>query len=179
MKCVSIPNCRTNLAPRLLRHASRRECAGRFAEHTASSPTRAPEGRKMRRAGSFVALGILMCATGAHAYRPEGPVKGPFLLGRRADRRRHVDVATELGGERIRLIGIDTPETKDPNRPVDPFGPEALRPSPHVYWLVVPSGLRRTPNSAIAMVAFLRTSTYEDPNGTWRAGMTSTSRKRT
>ncbi len=32
-----------------------------------------------------------------------------------------------MGGERyrVRYIGIDTPETKDPSRPVEPFGPEA------------------------------------------------------
>ncbi len=29
------------------------------------------------------------------------------------------------GGERVRLIGIDTPETKDPRRPVECFGREA------------------------------------------------------
>ncbi len=34
-----------------------------------------------------------------------------------------------LGGrkERVRLIGIDTPETKDPRRPVECFGKEAAR----------------------------------------------------
>ncbi|GAB6167415.1 hypothetical protein JCM19992_34150 [Thermostilla marina] len=30
-------------------------------------------------------------------------------------------------GTRVRLIGIDTPETVAPNRPVEPFGPEATR----------------------------------------------------
>ncbi len=29
------------------------------------------------------------------------------------------------GGERVRLIGVDTPETKDPRRPVEYFGREA------------------------------------------------------
>ena len=28
-------------------------------------------------------------------------------------------------GERVRLIGVDTPETKHPRKPVEPFGPEA------------------------------------------------------
>ena len=28
-------------------------------------------------------------------------------------------------GERVRLIGVDTPETKHPNRPVEHFGKEA------------------------------------------------------
>jgi micrococcal nuclease len=29
------------------------------------------------------------------------------------------------GGEHVRLIGVDTPETVDPRRPVEPFGKEA------------------------------------------------------
>ena len=29
------------------------------------------------------------------------------------------------GDERVRLIGVDTPETKHPTKPVEPFGPEA------------------------------------------------------
>jgi micrococcal nuclease len=37
------------------------------------------------------------------------------------------------GGERVRLIGIDTPETKKPNTPVQCFGPEA---SVHLAQLV-------------------------------------------
>jgi micrococcal nuclease len=36
-------------------------------------------------------------------------------------------IDVEIGGrpERVRLIGIDTPETKKPNSPVECFGPEA------------------------------------------------------
>jgi micrococcal nuclease len=36
-------------------------------------------------------------------------------------------IDVDLGGrtERVRLIGIDTPETKKPNTPVECFGPEA------------------------------------------------------
>ena len=36
-------------------------------------------------------------------------------------------VDVDLGGrtERVRLLGIDTPETVDPDRPVECFGPEA------------------------------------------------------
>lgn len=29
------------------------------------------------------------------------------------------------GDEKVRLIGVDTPETKHPTKPVEPFGPEA------------------------------------------------------
>jgi micrococcal nuclease len=35
------------------------------------------------------------------------------------------DTIEVAGGERVRLIGMDTPETKDPNRPVGCFGKEA------------------------------------------------------
>ena len=35
------------------------------------------------------------------------------------------DTLVVSGGERIRLIGVDTPETKHPNKPVQPFGKEA------------------------------------------------------
>lgn len=31
------------------------------------------------------------------------------------------------GGERVRLLGVDTPETVHPRIPVEPFGPEASR----------------------------------------------------
>ena len=40
-----------------------------------------------------------------------------------------LDIAFEVDGraviERVRLIGVDTPETKKPNTPVECFGPEA------------------------------------------------------
>ncbi len=41
--------------------------------------------------------------------------------------RRVVDGDTLLldDGNRVRLIGVDTPETKHPDRPVEPWGPEA------------------------------------------------------
>jgi len=35
------------------------------------------------------------------------------------------DTFVLTGGERVRLIGIDTPETVHPKKPVEPFGPEA------------------------------------------------------
>lgn len=35
------------------------------------------------------------------------------------------DTLVVSGGERVRLIGVDTPETKDPRRPVGCFGQEA------------------------------------------------------
>jgi micrococcal nuclease len=38
-----------------------------------------------------------------------------------------IDVNIDGHRERVRLIGIDTPETKKPNTPVQCFGPEATR----------------------------------------------------
>lgn len=35
------------------------------------------------------------------------------------------DTVVLQDGQRVRLIGVDTPETKHPARPVEPFGPEA------------------------------------------------------
>lgn len=35
------------------------------------------------------------------------------------------DTLVISGGDRVRLIGVDTPETKHPNKPVQPFGKEA------------------------------------------------------
>ena len=36
-----------------------------------------------------------------------------------------VDVSVDGKVERVRLIGIDTPETKKPNTPIECYGPEA------------------------------------------------------
>ena len=36
-----------------------------------------------------------------------------------------IDVGSSAGRHRIRLIGADTPEVKHPNKPAEPFGPEA------------------------------------------------------
>jgi micrococcal nuclease len=36
-----------------------------------------------------------------------------------------IDVAINGRTERVRLIGVDTPETKEPGKPVDCYGPEA------------------------------------------------------
>lgn len=37
------------------------------------------------------------------------------------------DTLVLVGGQRVRLIGADTPETKHPDRPVEPWGPEATQ----------------------------------------------------
>ncbi len=46
---------------------------------------------------------------------------GPYLVQRVVDG----DTLLLAGGARVRLLGVDTPETKHPHRPVEPLGPEA------------------------------------------------------
>jgi endonuclease YncB( thermonuclease family) len=46
---------------------------------------------------------------------------GQYLVERVVDG----DTLVLAGGEKVRLIGVDTPETKHPTKPVEPFGPEA------------------------------------------------------
>lgn len=46
---------------------------------------------------------------------------GPYRVQRVVDG----DTLVLDGGTRVRLIGVDTPETKHPNKPVEPLGPEA------------------------------------------------------
>ena len=46
---------------------------------------------------------------------------GEYLVERVVDG----DTLVLAGGEKVRLIGVDTPETKHPTKPVEPFGPEA------------------------------------------------------
>ena len=55
---------------------------------------------------------------------PKGRLLGPFPVARVVDGDT-IRVATDDGEVRVRLIGIDTPETVSPNEPVGCFGPEA------------------------------------------------------
>jgi micrococcal nuclease len=75
---------------------------------------------------------ILCIAVLATACRPGSPPAPttPSLLGPNATMLRVVDgdtIDVTIAGrrERVRLIGIDTPETKKPNTPVQCYGPEA------------------------------------------------------
>lgn len=56
-----------------------------------------------------------------------GPAVGDLPAGLDVTVERVVDGDTIVvsGGERVRLIGVDTPETKDPRRPVGCFGKQA------------------------------------------------------
>lgn len=81
-----------------------------------------------RRSLFLITIGscALLCAPGCTAT---GPPAGTRASGR-AQMVRDIDgdtIVVRLGGrtERVRLLGIDTPETKDPRKPVQCFGHEA------------------------------------------------------
>ena len=81
---------------------------------------------------ALAALALVPAACGREPAEPAptlAPASGNLPAGVDAVVRRVVDGDTiEIsGGESVRLIGIDTPETKDPNRPVGCFGQEASR----------------------------------------------------
>lgn len=67
------------------------------------------------------------CDRSSPAPPTPGPATGSLPAGLDVTVERVVDGDTIVvsGGERVRLIGVDTPETKDPNRPVGCFGREA------------------------------------------------------
>ena len=81
---------------------------------------------------------------------PPGPAAGPAgraepappgtAAVRAGGRRRHAWSLRIAGGEeRVRLIGIDTPETVKPDTPVECFGPEA---SAHLHGSCCPPAPR-------------------------------------
>lgn len=73
-------------------------------------------------------LGGSLSGSPAPPPRP-GPAAGGLPAGLDVTVERVVDGDTIVvsGKERVRLIGVDTPETKDPRRPVGCFGKEASR----------------------------------------------------
>lgn len=96
----------------------------------------------MRRIGSLLALVVLCAACG----RSQGPALGTG----EAVVKRVVDgdtIIVHVGGrdERVRLIGIDTPETVDPRKPVQCFGKEA---SAHTHELLPPGTVVRLERDA-------------------------------
>ena len=62
----------------------------------------------------LVLLSALVCGFGE-------PPPEEFLVERVVDG----DTIVLVGGERIRYIGVNTPETKDPRKPIEHFGLEA------------------------------------------------------
>ena len=63
-------------------------------------------------------LNLLGCSAADRAV----PIDGNY---RTVERVIDGDTLVMEKGERVRLIGVDTPETKHPNSPVEPFGKEA------------------------------------------------------
>ena len=69
-------------------------------------------------------IGLLLEHYGLIEVIPSGTVSeesGKYLVVRVVDG----DTLVLQNDERIRLIGVDTPETKHPSKPVEPLGPEA------------------------------------------------------
>lgn len=78
----------------------------------------------------MLCIAVLATACGDPARPTSAPPTTPTALAVNA-RVAHIvdgdtiDVVIDGRRERVRLIGIDTPETKKPNTPVQCFGPEA------------------------------------------------------
>jgi micrococcal nuclease len=73
-------------------------------------------------------IGFVLFLLGAYFGRDFLPVAtAPAGTGEGVLVERVVDGDTLVisGGERVRLIGVDTPETKHPNKPPEPFGSDA------------------------------------------------------
>jgi micrococcal nuclease len=72
---------------------------------------------------ALVAIVLMAGLTGCHhPATPSG--RGDAVIAKDVDGDT-VDVSVHGHHERLRLIGIDTPETKDPRKPVQCYGPEA------------------------------------------------------
>ena len=71
-----------------------------------------------------VVLSVAACSSGGSADTAPGTLHGPYPVTRVVD---GDTVRVDRDGQEIvvRLIGLDTPETVAPDRPVECFGPEA------------------------------------------------------
>ncbi len=85
---------------------------------------------RTRRKLLTVLAGLATLLIAAYLKRVAPPEPQPSAPPRLSDTRQCVrvvdgDTIVLDGGERVRLIGVDTPETVDPRRPVQRFGKEA------------------------------------------------------
>ena len=81
-------------------------------------------------------LVAILVAILARFWQEYGRPVAPESLAEGAHQvRRVVDGDTFVldSGARIRLMGVDTPETVKPNHPVEPFGPRP-RSLPKIFW---------------------------------------------
>ncbi|MGH9157906.1 MAG: thermonuclease family protein [Acidimicrobiales bacterium] len=78
-------------------------------------------------ASVVISVGAGACASSSGREPTPGPAADGLPAGLDVTVERVVDGDTIVvsGGERVRLIGVDTPETKDPRRPVGCFGSQA------------------------------------------------------
>ena len=87
-------------------------------------------GRHFPRCVVALTLALTAAAFSAESYARDVPASPPATLEAAADWRRVTrvvdgDTIVLDGGERVRLIGVDTPETVHPQKPVERFGKEA------------------------------------------------------
>ena len=75
--------------------------------------------------GAVVAAGCATISPATPAVPPPPVVGLPIGLDTTIQRVVDGDTVVVAGGHHVRLIGVDTPETKDPRRPVQCFGRQA------------------------------------------------------
>ena len=115
----AIRRCRARRLPRAVR-------ARRARSVPASRPTTAPRAAATLLVGLALALALIAAgcrgAARAPADRSLGPGQGRVSRVVDGDT---IVVDLASGSEKVRLLGIDTPETKSPTKPVQCFGAEA------------------------------------------------------
>lgn len=110
-------------------HNDVRPMTGPFPQYTrfyAAGPPRTPRFRQQPSLATLVGLVILLLITARLMLKSRSPEVVP-PAGIHVHVERVIDGDTLLldSGHRVRLLGVDTPETKHPDRPPELFGPEA------------------------------------------------------
>ena len=85
-------------------------------------------GRKLRNMYPWICLFVVLVMIASYLYKQSSlPNEEPNLTEGVYNVERVIDGDTILlsGGIRVRLMGVDTPETVKPRSEVEPFGPEA------------------------------------------------------
>ena len=90
--------------------------------------------RRLVGAAVLFVMALVLAGCGRPASGPPAPASGagpggaaglPAGLDTTVERVVDGDTLVVRGGHRVRLIGVDTPETKDPRKPVQCFGEQA------------------------------------------------------